>query len=397
MSDNKQLKKLKIVLINSEYLHKVGGVEKVLEGLDQYLSNRAEIELKIINTANYDNVKSVGIKKIIDISLLELNSLFSSINTDKKVYSVWFGKSNSIKALLTPFRFFINYSLLKKIIDAINPDVINYHFVDDSVYLMSKISKNKKFKLITNIHGNDIEKFALNNSHYQSMKVVLKNSDRIVCNSDYIKKIIHKKFPEIESSKIKLIPNGIDANFIKNVMPLRFTESHYVFYVGRLVHKKGVDVLINAMKHLDADLLIEGAGEESEKLKQLTKELNIENKIHFTDAKLNLLEKIAYMKGADAIAIPSRIEPFGIVALEALASGVPLVSTNAGGMKEFLKNDTNALIFESENSLELAQKLNNVIHNKSLKSKLVKGALKTVDEYDLVKIHSQYLKLYKDE
>ncbi|MCA9750099.1 MAG: glycosyltransferase, partial [Romboutsia sp.] len=198
-------KQKKIILINTEYKHKIGGVEKVVETLDTFLSDSKDFDVKIINTHNYGNISSTGVKRLIDITLYELKTMISPIDSEKKIYSVWFGRSTYLKSIVTPFRQFVNFLILKNLITNIKPDIINYHFVDDSVYLMSKIaSDNKNFKLVTNVHGNDIEKFALDRQHRKCMKKVLINSDVIICNSDYIKKIIHKTFPSIELNKIKL-------------------------------------------------------------------------------------------------------------------------------------------------------------------------------------------------
>lgn len=386
----------KILIINSEYPNKIGGVEKVIKQLHDFLEKEKGIEVRILHSNNYHDYKGNIFVKMLLILYEEISFLLLPIDKTMKQYKVWFGVGSLLKSFLNFFRFWVSYFSTVKIIKNYKPDVINYHFVDDSVYVMSKVSGLKLSKLIVNVHGNDLEKFAKNKKHKKNMQKTLVNCDLIICNSrDMYAKIV-KNFSSLNHNKIKIIPNGIDSNEIKSIMPLKYFKENeqYAFFVGRAVHKKGIDILIKAVEKINVKLLIEGNGEELKNLKSLVNKLNLNNKIVFTEGRLNQVEKVAYMKGADVIVVPSRSEPFGLIALEALASGVPLVASNVGGMKDFLIHNKNSLLFESENYTELAEKINSAIHNKQLASKLTKNGYQTVEEYSLDAVHKKYLNLY---
>ena len=128
---------------------------------------------------------------------------------------------------------------------------------------------------------------------------------------------------------VYLVPNGIDFNLIRSVSPSQL-ESDFLF-VGRLIPEKGVDFLLRALALLkeefpDFEAVIAGDGPERERLERLAQELGIGNNVTFTGFLKDYGDVIALMKASKVFAFPSRREGFGIVVLEAMASGSPVVT-----------------------------------------------------------------------
>jgi glycosyltransferase involved in cell wall biosynthesis len=151
-----------------------------------------------------------------------------------------------------------------------------------------------------------------------------------------------EKAIELEPSiapKAQVIHNGVD--------PKRFTDKSvhfhprpYALAFGRLTRKKGFDLLLEAFAQSEAieegiDLIIAGNGEEQNALVQQAKRLGLERRVYFR-GQASPQEVVRLLNGCLFVVVPSRSEPFGIVALEAVAAGKPLLATKTGGLAEFL-------------------------------------------------------------
>ncbi|WP_042691075.1 glycosyltransferase family 4 protein [Thermococcus nautili] len=128
---------------------------------------------------------------------------------------------------------------------------------------------------------------------------------------------------------VYLVPNGIDISLIRSVKPSSL-ESDFLF-VGRLIPEKGVDFFLRSLALLrrefpDFRALIAGDGPERRKLERLARELGIGDNVTFTGFLKDYRDVIALMKASRVFAFPSRREGFGMVVLEAMASGLPVVT-----------------------------------------------------------------------
>jgi len=124
----------------------------------------------------------------------------------------------------------------------------------------------------------------------------------------------------------------------------RLTEQNrpYVFTMGRLVHKKGFDLLIQAFAHVSRDRLglqlsIAGDGEEMAALVELRDSLGLEDRVHLL-GHVDRLTLGRLLKGAVLFVLPSRIEPVGIVTIEAMMEGKPVLATSVGGVPDVVKH-----------------------------------------------------------
>jgi glycosyltransferase involved in cell wall biosynthesis len=145
---------------------------------------------------------------------------------------------------------------------------------------------------------------------------------------------------------IQVIPNGVDPTnfarpFSKDDLRRRYADptEKLVLYVGRLVYEKGVGVLISAvprvLSKVNAKFVIVGDGYMRDDLSREARRVGVADKVFFTGFLDDDTAKALY-RCADVCVVPSLYEPFGIVALEAMASGTPVVATNVGGLGEIV-------------------------------------------------------------
>jgi glycosyltransferase involved in cell wall biosynthesis len=138
-----------------------------------------------------------------------------------------------------------------------------------------------------------------------------------------------------------------------------------VIYVGRLVRGKNVDDLLNAFSKLDSDteLYIVGWGPERRNLEVLAQKLGIERRVTFTGF-VSEREKIKLLKSADLLALPSSLESFGIVIVEAWASRTPVVVSNTPVLRALVKDGKTGLTFRLRDVEDLARKLEQALDGK---------------------------------
>jgi len=185
-------------------------------------------------------------------------------------------------------------------------------------------------------------------------KEIYKNAeiDKLIVGSSYMKNEL--QINGINPSKIVVIPPTYALISNKPATPLPNTNT--ILFVGQLIKGKGVDILLHALTHVKEkfQLKIAGSGNAKEGLQKLAMELDLGENVEFLE--WIPPDKIAELyQWARIVAVPSRWpEPFGMVGVEAMRSGRPVVATNSGGIPDWLHDNKNGLISEESNPKKLA-------------------------------------------
>ena len=202
--------------------------------------------------------------------------------------------------------------------------------------------------LVSGILGEVIERFSLRVSW-----------DGIIAVSEYTKnKLIARG---VNSQKITVIPNGVDIREYESVQVKKF-EHPTVVYVGRLVEYKRVEDLLGAIKIVkeqipEVQCKIIGSGPRENKLKALARELGIDDRVEFLGFIPKRSDVIALMKRSHVFCLPSLVEGFGMVTIEALAAGIPYVNSDIPATREITEGGIGGLLFEPKNIGDLAEKM----------------------------------------
>ncbi len=213
-------------------------------------------------------------------------------------------------------------------------------------------------------------------------------SEQLIVNSTHMLGEVTAYFP-VESDKINIIPNGILPDRLACSKDRRELRRSYgvddgpvILFVGRLVQEKGVQYLLRAApkilaRHPSATILIAGEGYFQKELETIAGKLRVSDRVRFLgladDTKLSELYAIA-----DVAAVPSTYEPFGIVALEAMAARVPVVTSDTGGLKDIFQHRENGFVVKAGDVAKLAAGILEVLGNSELADKLKAGARQTV-------------------
>ena len=138
-----------------------------------------------------------------------------------------------------------------------------------------------------------------------------------------------------------------------------------LFFAGALVRGKGLDTLLQAMASSDSrlELFIAGEGRQEQLFRDMARELGIETRVHFL-GKLNSEQVQEHLATCLCVVFPSRSpETFGLIGLEAMTHGTPVVATRVGGITEWLEHDVNGLVVESGNVEQLADAIREMVGN----------------------------------
>lgn len=294
--------------------------------------------------------------------------------------------------------YFIKLLILIK---KINPEIIHAQKIKLNGCYAVLIKKILKIPCIISIRGSDI--YLSSNIYKQSIvKFVIKSSDLILSLCEDMKNIIQ----QIHSKTVIVIPNGIDSSLYKNLekYPLRkslgFSDNEkIILYVGRLDKIKGVIYLIKTMRILvgkipDIKLIIIGDGPERKELENITNVLNLQKKITFMGfLQHNLIPK--YMIASDIFILPSLSESFGIVNIEAMSGGLPIVATNVGGIPEIIINEINGFLVEPKNETKLAEKVILLLINDKLREEISNYNRKIGNKYSWEIVVDKLEQVYK--
>jgi glycosyltransferase involved in cell wall biosynthesis len=218
--------------------------------------------------------------------------------------------------------------------------------------------------LVAHVHATEFDRAGSGVDHriaeleYQG----LTKATHIIAVSNYTKRVIHNKY-NVPNDKISVVHNGIDlTEFTPHDFRTVFPHDKIVLFVGRLTYQKGVDYFLESAKkvlseHPNTVFVVAGTGDMEQQLMMQAAYLGIGNRVIFAGfLSGNSLNAVYQM--ADVFVMPSVSEPYGIVALEAVARGIPTIISKQSGVAESLKNvktvdywDTYQLAQEISNSL----------------------------------------------
>lgn len=300
-------------------------------------------------------------------------------------------KEKKRRILLVPFLFVSLYGKLFQILP--DYDIVHAHWLIPQGIIQSFF---KKPYVVTG-HGGDVT--ALNAGFLRWLKArCIRKADYVTVVSEYLKEQLLDIYP---AEQIAIEPMGVNsAQFSGSLRQENYfgqKQRKVVLFVGRLAEKKGVKYLIEAMKTIDALLVIVGEGPLEKELKQQAQPLK--DKVIFIGAKTHEQLRVIYAS-ADVFAVPSVTAANGdkegvpTVIAEAFASGIPVVATRHSGIPELITDGVNGLLVEEKDVHGLAEKLRCVLDNEKLAEKLTENGRRTAEYYDYKEIAARYSVIY---
>ncbi len=323
---------MRILIISARYLPNRGGLETAVYETSRRMQTTGHT-VEIVTNRYPKHLPAR--EKIKGIQVRRLLFLFPRIRHLK---------SRRFDLFIGGFIFLpITLLQLMKIIRTYRPDVVHLHYLSSNVgVFVWLLQRLLRFRLLVTLHGGDVDGEPMQ-SHFNLWLFcqVLQQADQVsACSQHLLNQALHL-MPALAEKSI-VIHNGVDAELFTNAEPFSHPRP-YMCAVGQLVPHKGFQILIEAFAQANivgqVDLLIAGDGIDRKTLQTQIDQRALHGQIQLLGP-INREEVAALMRGSCTIIIPSIREPFGIVGLEAAASGNPMIVSQVGGLIEALTEAT---------------------------------------------------------
>lgn len=285
-------------------------------------------------------------------------------------------------------------------------DLLHVHYAiphATSAYLAKKIAKNKNLKIVTTLHGTDITLVGLEPSFLPLVKFSIEESDGVTAVSRFLKEKTLTNY-SIEKN-IDVIPNFVDTEVFKKISINDCAFRKHIAPNGEkvLVHTSNfrpvkrvpdaIRVFNIVQKEIPAKLLLVGDGPDRSECERLVRELNLTDNVKFLGKQEGLVE---ILSSSDIFIIPSQSESFGLAALEAMACGLPVISSSVGGLPELVKHNECGFISEIGDIERMAKYTLDLLTNQKKYELFSKNArARAVNQFDTSKVIPLYEEYYK--
>ncbi len=268
--------------------------------------------------------------------------------------------------------------------------------------------------LITTIHATEygrhqgwVDKHPQSHIHGVE-KWITNRSEKVITCSDFMREQVEDIFA-VEAGKVTVIPNGIDPEDLPREDPAELLRlrsefadpgQNLILLIGRLVYEKGFQLALEAMPKVieavpDTRFLVAGSGTHEAELHRLAEDLGLMDHGTFLgwigDDVLHSLYRIA-----DLTVVPSIYEPFGLVALEAMASECPVIAADTGGLREVVPVEGAGLRFRPKDPEDLAEAAIQVLSSDDLRNRMVAEGLEHIRRFDWDDVAARTLVLYEE-
>ncbi|MCL2080181.1 MAG: glycosyltransferase [Oscillospiraceae bacterium] len=289
-----------------------------------------------------------------------------------------------------------------KAVDEFKPDIIH----GQHIWLLSWLAIKTGIPYVVTAHGTDLMGYRQGDRFKKYADETARGAKKIITISNDNNDLVSELFPDCKDKTVYM-QNGYDTDrfypepISRNEIEERFgvkLKSKVVLFVGKLANFKGVDVLVEAMRIYEKEhpnevtTLIAGDGELAPSLKKQAADAGLDT-LHFIGHLDSTQLRVLY-SSADVSVFPSRREPFGLVAIEALACGSIVIATNQGGLKDIIDESVGALV-EVEDAKGLADAIYKEIYSLDRAKKRETAAMYALQNYAQSSLMDTLLDIYR--
>jgi phosphatidylinositol alpha-1,6-mannosyltransferase len=213
--------------------------------------------------------------------------------------------------------------------------------------------------------------------------------------------VIQKQY-QPDPSRIFVIHKSIESEAFKNARELRnkvIKQYPVVLFIGGNMQRKGLPDLISAAPKIleevpNTEFWVVGNDNAEPRMRKLCRDLRVEHRFRFLGRKTQSELAEIYAR-SDVFCMPSLSEAFGVVFLEAMSAGVPVIASRAGGVVEIVQDEVNGLLVNPGDQQEISRKILQLLRDEKLREHLREGGMETVQHFTVEKMMAETYEVYR--
>lgn len=372
----------RVALVASSYHPHIGGVEEHVRHVSSHLRERGHA----VEIWTVDRGEHLGRQEVDGLTVRYLPAPMPAANPRSMVHFL-----RDVRAA---------WPLWMDAVRDFHPDVLHVQCFGPNGAYASALAHRTSLPLLISSHGetfmDEHNVFGSSRLMRASLKHAINQARGLTGCSQFVLDDLSSRFGATGGV---VVPNGVDPDPPHDSSPPLRLPGCYIFSVGRLVEVKGFDLLIRAFAEADLEegvhLVIGGEGAERDSLVKLSQKLNIADRFTLT-GRLSPAQVHDAMSRALMVVVPSRIEAFGIVVLEAWRSGSPLIATNQGGPATIVRHGKNGLLVDPRNTAHFAVTLRELVRRERIRKLLAEEGRNAMKAYSWQNTAAQYSALYEE-
>lgn len=267
---------------------------------------------------------------------------------------------------------------LTRAVDDFRPDVIHAHHAAHTAWIANLCRAMYRTNYLITVHGTDVYNASLDRRYVVPTQDALNHADFVTVVSPQTRKWMFKVFGRSFQKRVRTITGGVDLKSYPATGPVNRIDKRYglrgkrvVIFTGKLIPTKGVKYLVRAAQRIDAEVIIVGDGPER---KSLERQAKTNPRVHFSGYITSDLLPEFYRR-ADVLVVPSVWdEPLGLISLEAMSSGTPVVASNKGGIGLAVKHGHTGYLVRARSAKAISEAVNGILKDPSLREKMSQNA-----------------------
>lgn len=300
----------------------------------------------------------------------------------------------------------VNVASFRKFVDTWQPDIIHTHLFQAD--FLVRMAVGHDYPIVTHFHDNMAQYHPFSGAIFRSKKVLTNYYERrlirstfdqlghrFIAISRHTEAYLHKVLPK-HNSKVRLLFNAIDLerfhppkqqNLKPNVIQL--------INIGSFVPKKNQRFLVEVMERLPEQyhLLFLGDGPDRRGLKDIVKQRGLSGRVQFAGI---VHHPEAYLRDATIYVHAASYEPFGLALVEAMATGLPVVTLDGGGNRDIVENGVNGYLLEEADPNQFAQQVKALVDQPDTYQQLSRGALQTAQRFGMEQYVDRLVRIYQE-